>query len=323
MERLYKYFDRHLEEGICIAFSGGVDSSLLLKAACLTYERRLRGTGQVVPQEDGMSFSRADALNGGHNRSADGQEAAQTGRRPILRPIAVTFQTRLHPHGDPEAAEAMAKQFGALFHCIRVDELAEAGIGGNPVDRCYLCKKLLFTRLASYAESKGYAFLADGTNYDDRMAYRPGMRALKELSIYSPLLELGISKAQIRVMAAEYGIPSADRPSAPCLATRLPYGTRLDYELFGRIDTAEDYLRSLGFYNVRIRIHGEIARIEVDTADFERFLMNRELIAARLKQLGFCYLTLDIEGFRSGSMDIHLSRPVEPADFSDHMKQND
>lgn len=278
METLIQYFNSHLSEGICIAFSGGVDSSLLLKAACLAYE-----TCEQQAQTDGFP---------------------PTSRPPVRRPLAVTFQTRLHPHGDLEAAKTMAEQFGAAFLCLEADELAEAGIGENPPDRCYLCKRLLFTKLSACASENGCGFVADGTNYDDRNAYRPGMRALKELGIRSPLLELAITKAEIRSLAAEAGIPSANRPSAPCLATRIPYGTRLDYDLLARIDAGEDWIRSLGFYNVRIRIHGDVARIEVDQKEFGKFLSCRESIVNRLKELGFIYLTLDLEGFRSGSMDV-------------------
>jgi len=254
--------EKHIQEGICIAFSGGVDSSLLLKIAC---------------------------------------DIGKKANQPVL---AVTFETKLHPHGDLEEAKAIASSFGAIHKAIEVDEFADPEIMNNPVDRCYRCKNLLFRTLISYANSQGFSYLIDGTNYDDLKAYRPGMKALKELGIHSPLLELEITKAQIRLLAAELGITSSDKPSAPCLATRLPYGARLDFELLERIDQGEQYIKSFGFYNVRLRSHQDILRIEIDQKYFQRILEHRENIVAKLKELGFLYITLDLEGFRSGSMDI-------------------
>jgi uncharacterized protein len=160
--------------------------------------------------------------------------------------------------------------------------------------------------LIQYAQEAGYQYVIDGSNFDDLKAYRPGMKALKELGIHSPLLELEITKQEIRSLSAELGIASSDKPSAPCLATRLPYGTKLDFDLLERIDAGEKQIRSLGFYNVRLRLHGEIIRIEIDKKDFDLFMKQYELVTATLKELGFHYITLDLEGFRSGSMDIHI-----------------
>jgi uncharacterized protein len=203
----------------------------------------------------------------------------------------------------------MADSFGALHQIIEVNEFSDPEIMYNPQDRCYRCKKLLFQTLISKATELGFTYLIDGTNYDDRNAYRPGMKALQELGIHSPLLELQITKAQIRSLATELGIASSDRPSAPCLATRLPYGTKIDFELLKCIDEGEQYIKNFGFYNVRLRLHGDILRIEIDRKDFIRFMENQEVITSKLKGLGFLYITLDLEGFRSGSMDIH--RPLQ------------
>lgn len=263
---LSELFQAHAREGIVIAFSGGVDSSLLLKIAC---------------------------------------DAAAKSNRSVL---AVTFETQLHPHNDLEEAREMALSFGAVHKTIAVDEFSDPLIIHNPVDRCYRCKRLLFQTLIEYARSNGYTYLADGSNYDDLNAYRPGMKALAELGIHSPLLELKITKEQIRSLAGELAIPSSDKPSAPCLATRLPYGTPFDYDILARIDQGEKYIKSLGFYNVRLRLHQDILRIEVDTIDFAHFMECRERIVTRLKELGFLYLTLDLEGFRSGSMDIYIKQ---------------
>ncbi len=265
-KRLTDYLEQHIKEGIAIAFSGGVDSSLLLKLAC---------------------------------------DVGQQSQRSVL---AVTFETRLHPHGDLEEAQALASDFGAVHQIIQVDEFSDAEILYNPEDRCYRCKKLLFQTLISNANREGYHFLIDGTNYDDLNAYRPGRKALKELGIHSPLLELQITKAQIRSLAADLGISSSDRPSAPCLATRLPYGAKLDFETLALIDQGEQFIKSFGFYNVRLRLHQDILRIEIDKKDFSKFLDDQEQIILRLKGLGFLYITLDLEGFRSGSMDIKINQ---------------
>ena len=263
-KNLSKDFESHLEEGIAIAFSGGVDSSLLLKIAC---------------------------------------DVAKKQNKKVL---AVTFETKLHPHGDLEEAQALAKSFGSVHKTIEVDEFADPEIMNNPVDRCYRCKKLLFQTFINYANKEGYHYLVDGTNFDDLNAYRPGMKALKELGIHSPLLELQITKAKIRSLAASLNIASSDKPSAPCLATRLPYGTHFNFELLERIDQGEQFIKSLGFYNVRLRLHQDILRIEVDKKDFYKLLEYKDAIITRLKDLDFIYITLDLEGFRSGSMDIKL-----------------
>ena len=195
---------------------------------------------------------------------------------------------------------------GALFEEIRVDEFEQAGITDNPVDRCYRCKSYMFRNLQNRAKELGIEIIMDGTNEDDLHVYRPGVKALKELGIKSPLAECGVTKAQVRALLKEYGISAAEKPSMPCLATRFPYGTHLTKEALHRVDEAEGYLRELGFYNVRVRVHGSIARIEVDTKDEQKIMESRTQITEKLKALGYGYVTLDLEGFRSGSMDQDL-----------------
>ncbi|HWT26737.1 MAG TPA: ATP-dependent sacrificial sulfur transferase LarE [Mobilitalea sp.] len=266
LEQLTKYLEEHIGEGIGIAFSGGVDSSLLLRIAC------------------------------------------DVGKKHNKQVLAITFETKLHPHGDLDEAKALALSFGAVHKTIEVDEFADPEIMHNPVDRCYRCKNLLFRTLIKTANEEGYHFLIDGSNFDDLKAYRPGMKALKELGIHSPLLELQVTKAQIRSLAAELGIASSDKPSAPCLATRLPYGATLDFDLLAKIDQGEKIIRQFGFYNVRLRAHGDIIRIEIDKKDFAKFLEHQEEILKKLKELDFVYITLDLEGFRSGSMDVKIEK---------------
>lgn len=272
---LKKQIESYIPEGVVIAFSGGVDSALLCGLACM----------------------------------AAGE------RRKVY---AVTVQTKLHPSGDLKAAKQAAEEFGALHKVLRIDELAESGIETNPVNRCYLCKKSIFEKIRELAGELGAGVILEGTNADDLRRYRPGIQALRELQIVSPLAQNGLTKAEIRMLAAHLEISAANRPSAPCLATRLPYGTKINYELLGRIDEGERYLRELGFYNVRLRVHelteevnsgnGKeekkwLARIEVDAEDIPRLAEHRKELTDKVKGLGFRRVTVDLEGFRSGSMD--------------------
>ncbi len=261
---LMEIMDQYTNNDIIIAFSGGVDSSLLLKIAC------------------------------------EKAKAKQT------KVYAVTIHTKLHPMNDLDNARRVALESGAIHEVLHVDELSEAGIGNNPEDRCYLCKKCLFQKLLDMAKEKNITHVLEGTNEDDLHMYRPGLKALKELGVLSPLAQVQITKAEVRKMAENYGLSVANRPSAPCLATRFPYGTELSYDVMRQIEKAEDYIRSFGFYNVRVRVHGDIARIEVDDRDLEKLLQQRASIISFMKEIGFCYITIDLEGFRSGSMDINV-----------------
>ena len=263
-----------VSEDICLAFSGGVDSSLLLKVA-------------------------ADA-------------AAETGKKVY----AVTFDSRLHPSCDLRIARQVAGELGGIHQVMEVDELEQEEIRMNPVNRCYLCKRHLFMSLKKLAWEYGVSRILDGTNEDDMHVYRPGIRALKELGIISPLAELHITKEAVKGMASEYGISVASRPSTPCMATRLPYNTRIDYDVLDRIAQGEAYLRDVLPGNVRLRLHGGIARLEADNEAFARLLDMRADVVRQLKGLGFTYVALDLEGFRSGSMDVGITEVHGSADPS-------
>ena len=260
--KLKEFFEENQESGICIAYSGGVDSTLLLKVA------------------------------------ADASES-----RPVL---AVILETQLHPHSDTQNAYTLAGQLHAQPEIIRIDEFQDPQIMQNPVNRCYLCKRLLFSSLKELAVSRGFHLICDGTNKDDEQEYRPGMKVLKELEICSPLLEFGITKSEVRTISKALGLPTASVPSTPCLATRLPYHTYLDRQLLDRLNEGETWLRQKGFYNVRLRYHDPILRLEIDCDSFTQLLSQRNAVIDYLKTLGFSYITLDLEGFRSGSMDIGL-----------------
>lgn len=273
-EQLAAVMDEYGKGPVCLAFSGGVDSSLLLKLAC----------------------------------DAAGRYGSSV--------WAVTFDTMLHPACDLENAKRVAGEMNASHIILSVDELEQEELRNNPVNRCYLCKRRLFLRLREFASENRCSVLLDGTNADDQKEYRPGLAALKELGVKSPLAACGFTKREVKALAARYGISAASRPSAPCMATRLPYGARLDYALLKRIEEGEAFLRKELFPegqpgNVRLRIHGDTARLETDVSQFSAVLEKREQIAEGLKALGFTYITLDLEGFRSGSMDVRLkaSRP--------------
>lgn len=270
-QQLLAYMNQCAGTDVALAFSGGVDSSLLLKMAC----------------------------------DCAGEQGTKV--------YAVTFQTRLHPPCDLEAAKKIAEELKAEHVILQVDELEMEEICYNPENRCYLCKKNLFGHLKKFADEKGIPCLMDGTNEDDLHVYRPGLRALAEFGVESPLARCGITKEEVRALAVEYGISAAGRPSTPCMATRLPYGSLLSYELLDRIAAGEEWMRGLlgERTNIRLRVHGEIARIETDESGMELLLRERKNVVRKLQELGFPYITLDLEGFRSGSMDRDIGKEKE------------
>ena len=263
-QKLIQYLSELVTDDTAIAFSGGVDSSLLLKICC--------------------------------------DQAKKTGSKVY----AITLHTMLHPAADLEIAARVAKEAGAIHLVLHIDELNEAGIRFNPVDRCYLCKKCLFQKLQEKAKEHGVRQILEGTNADDLQVYRPGIRAVRELGVLSPLAKYDFTKEEVRRLAEEYHISVANRPSTPCMATRFPYGTELSYDRIKDVESGEEWLREKGFYNVRLRVHDKIARIEVDQESMESLLSIREDVLQELSRYGYDYITLDLMGFRSGSMDIHL-----------------
>jgi uncharacterized protein len=264
---LHRIMEEYGKNNVAVAFSGGADSSLLLKLA---------------------------VMHSGANTQV----------------LAITAATELHPSKDEEIARKVAGEAGAAHAVLRVQELENAGIAGNPVDRCYRCKKYLFEKIRKKAEEMDAAVVLEGTNADDLKEYRPGLKAVKELGIKSPLMEAGFTKEEVRRLAKEQGISVADRPSAPCLATRFPYGEELTMEKIKIVEQGENYLKTLGLYNVRLRVHGGIARIETDGNSMSRLAERRAELVPYLKGLGYAYITLDLEGFRSGSMDETLPKDV-------------
>lgn len=247
-----------------VAFSGGVDSSFLCRAA-------------------------VDAL-------AD-------------RAIAVTVVSPMLPKSELDWARRIAAQVG-IEHLTVEEELIEEEVAANPVDRCYHCKKIEFGSILKIARGRGIDTVLDGSNLDDLGDYRPGLRALQELQILSPLREAGLNKAEIRELSRRFGLPTWDKPAYACLASRIPYGERIDREKLSRVERAEDALRSFGFRQFRVRSHGDIARIEVAPEERRAFFDEEILdqVSGALKACGFVYVAFELEGYSLGSLNRVLGK---------------
>jgi uncharacterized protein len=222
------------------------------------------------------------------------------------RAIAVTFESPLTPPGELEDARASARAIGIRHRVEANNELAIASIAANPQDRCYYCKQFRFTEAQKLAKKLGLATVVDGTSQSDLGQHRPGLRALKSLGIVSPLLEAGITKAETRQLARQLGLPVAEKPSNSCLATRIPYGEPLTIERLHRISEAEQAIQRIAkVQTLRVRDHGQVARIEVALADLAQLANPKvaERVVQRLRELGYRYVTLDLAGYRFGSFD--------------------
>lgn len=250
---------------VAVAFSGGVDSSLVAAAAFRA-----------------------------HGSSA----------------LAVTIASELFPEAEAQCAADIAKNIGIRHKIIWISVLGNESVITNPPDRCYHCKSDDFSAIIKSASEEGIKTVLDGTNADDPKGHRPGLRALKEMGIISPLLELGMNKEMVRAAAKELGLPNYERPSSPCLASRFPYGVRLTTEKIERVRAAEEFIRSLGVSVLRVRDHDGLARIEVEPHEIPK-LSSEEVakkIVVKLRSLGYNYITVDLEGFRSGSLDLVLNK---------------
>lgn len=220
---------------------------------------------------------------------------------------AVTIKTPYIPKWEIEEAKQFATEIGVIFEILETPVIEQ--IKNNPEDRCYLCKKAVFSQIKAIAQREGYNYVIDGTNFDDIDDYRPGLKALRELNIKSPLLECQLNKQEIRSLSKELGLSTWDKPPYACLLTRIPFGSELKEEDFIKIEKAEKYMMERGFRSVRVRCHDDLARIEVDKNDtsklFNKLLL--EEISVQLKGFGFKYVTLDLEGYKKGSFNAAIS----------------
>lgn len=262
---------------VLVAFSGGVDSTFLLKVA-----------------------------------------------HDVLGPnvMAVIASSATYPEKEQQEALRIAEDLNVKHRVIQTKELDDPHFRDNPPERCYFCKKELFSRLKEIAAEENIPHICDGSNFEDSFDFRPGSRAAEELEVRSPLKEARLDKSEIRVLSKKLGLPTWDKPAMACLSSRFPYYTAIDEESLRQIDAAEEYLRSKGFSQLRVRHHGHIARIEIDPADFSAMIDKeaREEIVAELKKIGYLYITLDLTGYRTGSMNepILEENAGHPGKMDDH-----
>lgn len=242
---------------VAIAFSGGVDSTFLLKVAL-------------------------DVLN--------------------ENVLAITNISPIIPSYDRDLPLNLARLLGAECVITYANPLDDSYFLSNPSDRCYICKRNLFTTIKKKAEEKGFSILLDGANADDIKSHEWGMKAAREIGVRSPLMEVGLTKVEIRELAKKMNLPNSDKPSNTCLVTRIPFNEKISSKKLAMIDEAESYLRTLGIKQVRVRCHGRIARIEVSLEDFDKVLGARAQIVDHLKKIGFVFVDIDLEGYRAGSL---------------------
>jgi len=217
--------------------------------------------------------------------------------------LAVTAVSATYPQGELAKARILAKEIGVRFEVINTRELDNKKFVANPVKRCYFCKQELFSKLIAIARQNKLHSVLEASNLSDKKDYRPGNIAKRQLKIKSPLVEAGFNKEDIRRLSKKLGLSSWNKPSLACLASRIPYGTKITAGLLKRIDQAEVYLSSLGFKQVRLRHYNGLCRIEVDKKDIPRLLKKHQAVVERLKDLGYNYITLDLEGYRQGSLN--------------------
>ena len=217
--------------------------------------------------------------------------------------LAVTARSETYPHYELENAKKVAREIGITHLIIDTKELDIPGFSSNPPNRCYFCKSELFERLRGLAKEEGYKHVLDGANADDSQDYRPGSQAASELGVRSPLKEVGLSKEEVRSLSKALGLSTWDKPSYACMSSRFPYGQEITTGKLQMVSLAEDFLRSLGLRQFRLRHHNGIARLEVAQEEIPLAIEKRNEIVKKCKELGYTYVTLDLQGYRTGSMN--------------------
>ncbi len=272
-------------------------------SAKTTLEKRLEELESVVAPYG----SALVAFSGGVDSSLALAVAARA--LPKERVLAVTSNNETYLPSELEGAEALALSLGVEHLVVNTRELDDPNYASNPTNRCYFCKSTLYSDLARISSEKGYACVVDGANKDDEGDYRPGRKAARELGVISPLSLAGVSKLEVRELARYLGLRSWDKPALACLSSRFPYGQEITPEKLAQVAQAEEFLRSRGYAQVRVRHHGEIARLEVGAEEMERAFAERQEISTELKDAGFLYVTLDLTGYTSGSLNAALKQP--------------
>lgn len=230
---------------------------------------------------------------------------------PKDKVLAVTSNNETYLPSELGLASELADSLDVEHLVVNTRELDDPNYASNPTNRCYFCKSTLYSELEALAREKGYGCVVDGANADDEGDYRPGREAARELDVVSPLSLAGVGKEEVRDLAKHLGLPSWDKPALACLSSRFPYGQEITPEKLTQVARAEEFLRTLGFQQVRVRHHGEIARLEVGPEEIERAFVRREEISAELKAAGFLYVALELDGYKSGSLNAALSKSLD------------